>query len=46
MMRAEEGRFEGGKWIMTRRWNGDQIDYGLNFTSVPVLLRVTMGTFR
>ena len=43
VMRVEEGRFEDGEWITKRRWNGDQIDYGLNFTSVPVLLKVTMA---
>jgi beta-galactosidase GanA len=42
---VEEGTFENGRWIMTRRWNGDQIDYGLNLTR-PVLLKVRMGTYR
>ena len=31
---------------MTRVWNGDQTDYGLNFTEEPVLLKVRMGTYR
>lgn len=43
---AEEGTFVDGKWQVRRRWNGDQIDYGLNFTGEPVLLKVTMGTYR
>jgi len=43
---VEEGTFEDGTWRMRRRWNGDQIDYGLNFTSRPVLLRVRLGTYR
>jgi hypothetical protein len=43
---AEEGTFVQGKWRMSRRWNGDQIDYGFNFTDKPVLLKVTMGTYR
>ncbi|UYY59328.1 DUF5597 domain-containing protein [Sphingomonas sp. S2-65] len=43
---AEEGTFVGGQWRMSRRWNGDQIDYGFNFTDKPVLLKVTMGTYR
>jgi hypothetical protein len=30
---------------MTRIWNGDQSDYGLNFTSMPQVLRVTVATF-
>jgi beta-galactosidase GanA len=43
---AEEGKFVAGRWEMRRRWNGDQIDYGLNFTGAPVLLKVTMATLR
>ncbi|MBO9623841.1 MAG: DUF5597 domain-containing protein [Sphingomonas sp.] len=43
---AEEGSFVDGKWQMRRRWNGDQIDYGFNFTGEPVLLKVTMGSYR
>jgi beta-galactosidase GanA len=42
---VEEGTFAGGNWVMSRRWNGDQIDYGLNLTR-PVLLKVRMGTYR
>jgi beta-galactosidase GanA len=42
---VEEGTFENGKWVMSRRWNGDQTDYGLNLTE-PTLLRIRMGTWR
>ena len=42
---VEEGTFENGRWVMKRRWNGDQTDYGLNLTQ-PVLLKVRMGTYR
>lgn len=42
---VEEGAFENSRWVMKRRWNGDQIDYGLNLTR-PVLLKVRMGTYR
>ena len=42
---VEEGTFDQGRWIMRRRWNGDQIDYGLNLTR-PALLRVRLGTYR
>jgi beta-galactosidase GanA len=45
LVEVEEGTFENGKWVMTRRWNGDQTDYGLNLTE-PTLLRVRMGTWR
>jgi beta-galactosidase GanA len=42
---VEEGTFENGRWVMQRRWNGDQTDYGLNLTA-PTLLKVRMGTYR
>ncbi|MDP5279874.1 DUF5597 domain-containing protein [Sphingomonas sp. DG1-23] len=45
LISAEEGSFRNGKWQMARRWNGDQIDYGFNFTGKPVLLKVEMGTY-
>lgn len=43
--RVEEGRYENGKWIMARIWNGDQTDYGLNFTDKPVVLKVKLGSY-
>lgn len=47
MVRVEEGSFDGsGHWVMRRVWNGDQTDYGLNFTHQPVLLKVRMGVWR
>lgn len=47
VLRVEEGTFApDGTWQMTRVWNGDQTDYGINFTSNPVLLRVKLGTYR
>jgi beta-galactosidase GanA len=42
---VEEGTFENGRWVMARRWNGDQTDYGLNLDA-PTLLRVRLGTYR
>ena len=42
---VEEGAYENGRWVMKRRWNGDQTDYGLNLTR-PVLLKVRMGIYR
>jgi len=44
-MTVEEGTFDKGQWLMKRRWNGDQTDYGLNLTN-PTLLRVRFGTPR
>ena len=41
-VRVEEGTYVDGKWKFLRIWNGDQTDYGLNFTSAPQVLRVTV----
>ncbi|MCP9223559.1 DUF5597 domain-containing protein [Erythrobacter sp. LQ02-29] len=47
VVRVEEGRFDAaGDWMMDRVWNGDQTDYGLNFTDRPVWLKVTMGAWK
>lgn len=44
MLRAEEGRFDDkGQWRMTRVWNGDQVDWGLNLPAKPVVLKVRMA---
>jgi len=44
---VDEGHYDAdGQWVFDRRWNGDQTDYGLNFTSEPVLLRVKLATIR
>ena len=44
-LRVEEGSYDKGKWKPLRIWNGDQTDWGLNFTSAPQILRVTVGTY-
>ena len=44
-LRVEEGTYESGTFRSTRIWNGDQTDWGLNFTSIPQVLRVSVGTF-
>jgi beta-galactosidase GanA len=46
LVRVEEGHYDDGKWVFERVWNGDQTDYGLNFTSLPQVLKVTLGTYR
>jgi beta-galactosidase GanA len=46
ILSAEEGTFENGRWVMRRRWNGDQTDYGFNFGEEPALLKVRLGTYR
>jgi beta-galactosidase GanA len=42
---VEEGTYIAGKWTMTRIWNGDQTDYGLNLTDEPRVLRVRLATY-
>ena len=44
-LRVEEGSYDKGKFKPLRIWNGDQTDWGLNFTSAPQVLRVTLGTY-
>jgi beta-galactosidase GanA len=44
-VKVEEGTYVDGKWKFKRIWNGDQTDYGLNFTTVPQVLRVTLMTY-
>lgn len=42
---VEEGHYEKGQFVPVRIWNGDQTDWGLNFGSEPVLLRVRLTTY-
>jgi beta-galactosidase GanA len=44
-MRVDEGSYHNGIFKPFRIWNGDQTDYGLNFTSEPQILHVRVGTF-
>lgn len=44
--RVEEGRYVDGEWQFQRNWNGDQTDYGVNFSDAVQLLRVTVATYR
>lgn len=48
--RVEEGHFvknaKGEEvWVFDRVWNGDQIDYGLNFNREPRILKVKLATY-
>jgi beta-galactosidase GanA len=43
--RVEEGIYVDGRWKFLRLWNGDQTDYGLNFTMQPQVLRVSLMTY-
>lgn len=43
--RVEEGHFNNGEWIFERVWNGDQTDWGLNFTSRMHVLKVRMAAY-
>jgi beta-galactosidase GanA len=44
-VKVEEGTYLDGKFKFLRIWNGDQTDYGLNFTTQPQVLRVTLMTY-
>lgn len=46
-MKVEEGSYDAaGNWQMTRVWNGDQTDYGLNLKADEnVLLKVRLTTY-
>ncbi|WP_460584579.1 DUF5597 domain-containing protein [Hymenobacter arcticus] len=43
-MRVEEGQYENGVFKPLRIWNGDETDWGLQFSSVPQVLRVRLYT--
>ncbi len=43
--RVEEGFYDDTQWQFQRNWNGDQTDYGVNFSSVPQLLKITLATY-
>lgn len=45
ILRAEEGRYENGNWKFLRLWNGDETDYGLNFTHQGQVIHVKLGTY-
>lgn len=43
--RIEEGHFEKGVWILDRVWNGDQTDWGMNFSDRGIMLKVKMAAY-
>jgi beta-galactosidase GanA len=46
MERVEEGTYDDqGQWHFMRLWNGDETDWGLNFTSAPQVLHVKLATY-
>ena len=44
-LRVEDGTYENGVFKPIRIWNGDQTDWGLNFSSEPQVLRVSLATY-
>ena len=44
-LRVEEGSYEKGTWHPLYIWNGDETDWGLDFSSAPQVLRVSLGTY-
>jgi beta-galactosidase GanA len=45
LARVEEGHFVAGRWVFERVWNGDQTDWGLNFSAEPHLLKVRLASY-
>jgi beta-galactosidase GanA len=43
--RVEEGFYDGGQWQFQRNWNGDQTDYGVNFSDLPQVLKIKLATY-
>jgi beta-galactosidase GanA len=43
--RVEEGYFDDAQWVFERVWNGDQTDWGLNFSGNPHVLKVRLATY-
>lgn len=44
--RVEQGHYDdAGNWVFERVWNGDQVDWGLNFTAANQLLHVKLATY-
>jgi hypothetical protein len=44
-LRVEEGTYENGVFKFRRVLNGDQTDGGLDFSSEPLVLRVSVATY-
>jgi beta-galactosidase GanA len=44
-LRVEEGAYEDGVFQFQRILNGDQTDWGLNFSAEPEVLRVSVATY-
>lgn len=44
-LRVEEGAYENGVFKFRRVLNGDQTDGGLDFSSEPLVLRVSVTTY-
>ncbi len=45
ILRVEEGRYEDNNWKILRLWNGDQTDFGLNFTHQGKVVHARLGTY-
>jgi hypothetical protein len=42
---VEEGTYQNGVFKFLRIWNGDETDWGLNFGTEPLVLRVSLATY-
>ncbi|WP_139119925.1 DUF5597 domain-containing protein [Xanthomonas graminis] len=37
--------YYGDQWQFERNWNGDQTDYGVNFSDLPQVLKIKLATY-
>ena len=44
-VRVVQGHYHDGVWNFIRVWNGDQTDWGLNFTTLQQVLHVHLATY-
>ena len=44
-VRIQEGVYENGNFKLIRNWNGSEIDWGMDFKDLPVVLRVSLATY-
>ena len=42
---VQQGYYSGPQWHFVSNWNGDETDFGLNFTSAPQVLQVNLATY-
>jgi hypothetical protein len=44
-VRIEEGVYENGVFRLIRNWNGGEIDWGVSFHELPMVMRISLATY-